>query len=82
MSRHPAVEELLQFFEFEHLRAGELRDASHMFHAMAHELADRLPAIPETCVARPGDRHSSPRGTGPPARRAAVARGCQTLGVA
>lgn len=51
MSRHPAVEELLQFFEFEHLRAGELRDTSQMFHAMAHELADRLPAIPETTVA-------------------------------
>lgn len=51
MGRHPAVEELLQYFEFEHLRAGELRDTSQMFYALAHELADRLPSIPETTVA-------------------------------
>jgi len=51
MGRHPAVEQVLRFFEFEHLRAGELRDTSQMFHALAHELADRLPADPETTVA-------------------------------
>lgn len=50
MSNHPAVEQVLRFFEFEHLRAGELRDTSQMFHALAYELADRLPADPETTV--------------------------------
>ena len=49
--RHVAVDAILQHFEFEHLRAGELRDTSRMFHALAHELADRLPADPETTVA-------------------------------
>jgi gamma-glutamyl:cysteine ligase YbdK (ATP-grasp superfamily) len=28
-----------------------MRDTSQMFHALAHELADRLPADPETTVA-------------------------------
>lgn len=51
MGRHPAVEQVLRYFEFEHLRAGELRDTSQMFHALAHELADRLPAVPQTTVA-------------------------------
>ncbi|MEU4386564.1 hypothetical protein [Promicromonospora sp. NPDC023805] len=45
------VEDVLRFFEFEHLRPGELRDTSRMFHALAHELAGRLPAAPQTVVA-------------------------------
>lgn len=51
MSRHPAVEAVLRYFEFGHLRAGVLRDTSQLFHTLAHELADRLPADPETTVA-------------------------------
>lgn len=45
------VEDVLRFFEFDHLRAGELRDTSQMFHALAHELADRLPTDSQTTVA-------------------------------
>jgi hypothetical protein len=48
---HPAVQAVLRYFEFEHLRAGVLRDTSQMFHVLAHELATRLPADPETTVA-------------------------------
>lgn len=45
------IEDVLRFFEFEHLRAGELRDTSQMFHALAHELAVRLPTGPQARVA-------------------------------
>ncbi|MFI6428458.1 hypothetical protein [Promicromonospora sp. NPDC050880] len=51
MGRHPAVQAVLRWFEFEHLRPGPPRDTSRMFHALAHELADRLPGDPETTVA-------------------------------
>lgn len=51
MTWHRDVEDVLRFFEFEHLRVGELRDTSQMFHALAYELADRLPEDPETTVA-------------------------------
>jgi hypothetical protein len=51
MNQHPDVQDVLRFFEFEHLRAGELRDTSRRFYVLAHELADRLPADTETVVA-------------------------------
>lgn len=42
---------ILRFFAFEHLPEGPLRDTSHMFHALAHELDERLPAGAETSTA-------------------------------
>lgn len=48
---HPAVQGILRWFEYGHLRSGELRDVSALFHELAYELADRLGADPETTVA-------------------------------
>lgn len=51
MGRHPGVENLLSFFEFNHLREGKVRDTSRRFHDMAHELTAELPDSPELTVA-------------------------------
>lgn len=42
---------MLRWFEFDHLRAGPLRDTSALFHALAHDLVARLPRTPERTVA-------------------------------
>ena len=38
---HPAVADLLRYFEFEHLPP-HLQDISRPFHALAHDMAGRL----------------------------------------
>jgi hypothetical protein len=38
---HPAVENLLRFFEYDHLPE-QLQAISQPFHALAHDLAGRL----------------------------------------
>jgi len=41
---HPAVADLLRFFEFDHLPDGPLRRASARFHALAHEIVQETPS--------------------------------------
>lgn len=48
---HPSTTSLLRWFEFEHLRNGDLREVSELFHRLAHGLADSLPEDPETTAA-------------------------------
>jgi hypothetical protein len=45
-----AAEPILQFFEFSHLPA-DLQGVSVRFHALAHNLVNRLPRNPERTVA-------------------------------
>ena len=45
-----ALEPILQFFEFEHLRH-DLKVVSETFHSLAHHLVDTLPRNPERTVA-------------------------------
>ncbi len=42
---------ILAWFAHDHLPAGPAREVSRMFHALAHELDDRLPAGAETSTA-------------------------------
>lgn len=42
---------LIQFFTYEHLRAGEPRDVSAQFCELARAMAARLPSNPEATVA-------------------------------
>lgn len=42
---------ILRYFEFDHLRAGPLRNASRPFHKLAWELEGSLPPGPEKTVA-------------------------------
>lgn len=42
---------LLRYFEFDHLRAGPLRNTSRPFHEFARELEATLPPGPEKTVA-------------------------------
>lgn len=44
---HPSTAAILRYFEFDHLPEGELRNASHVCHALAHTLAENLPANAE-----------------------------------
>lgn len=39
MDRHPAVKELLRYFDYGHLVGAEQRNTAARFHALAHELA-------------------------------------------
>lgn len=48
---HPATAAVLRFFAFDHLPVGPAREMSRRFAAFADDLADRLPADPETTVA-------------------------------
>lgn len=48
--RHPATEALLRYFAYEHLPTPQQAISRH-FHQLAHDLADWLPANPETTVA-------------------------------
>jgi len=48
---HPAVESLLQFFVYEHLPEGLIRDASKPFCALAEQIANKWPDHAETTVA-------------------------------
>lgn len=41
--RHPATQHLLQFFAFEHLPAGPIRNTSAQCSTLAHNLAGQLP---------------------------------------
>ncbi len=42
---------ILRYFEYDHLPAGPLRDTSVWFHGLAHQVAESLPAGPETSTA-------------------------------
>lgn len=44
---HPATGNLLQFFAFDHLPAGPLRDTSMQLHNLAYDLVGQLPEGPE-----------------------------------
>lgn len=46
---HPSIAGVLQFFTYEHLKE-PLRSVSERFHALAHMIADELPANPELTV--------------------------------
>jgi hypothetical protein len=49
MSRHPSVEALLEFFDFDHLPAGPVRQTSAECSALVGRLLDMLPGDdPET----------------------------------
>ena len=48
--RNPAVDHVLRYFRFDHLKA-ELQDVSRDFAALAQITADRAPNNPETTVA-------------------------------
>lgn len=50
MSHHPSIQNVLQFFAYEHLK-GEMRSTSMEFHGLAHHLADNIKANPELTVA-------------------------------
>lgn len=45
--RHPATLQLLRWFEYGHLPAGRAKQASYLFHELAHKLVDFLPDGPE-----------------------------------
>ena len=49
-SRHPATQEIMQWFSYEHLPAGTPRHVSAMCAAMAGELLRELPDNPELTV--------------------------------
>lgn len=48
---HPAVQDVLRFFAYEHLPP-ELRRWSHQFHTLAHELAGGLEGAELTVALR------------------------------
>lgn len=48
--RHPAVTELLRFFQYEHLPE-HLKSVSRPFALLAHQLVDELPSNAELTVA-------------------------------
>lgn len=48
---HPSTAALLRWFEYGHLRNGELAAVSKVFHDVAEGLAETLPEHPETTVA-------------------------------
>lgn len=50
MKRHPAVDHVLQFFQWSHLPE-HLQEISMPFYNLAYEVADRRPQSPETTVA-------------------------------
>lgn len=50
MEKHPAVQHVLQFFEYEHLPE-HLKPASKPFCELAHQVADWAPQSPETISA-------------------------------
>jgi len=43
-----ATEQVLRYFEFDHLPDGPRRDTSRQFYGLAHEMAESLPEIPAT----------------------------------
>lgn len=43
LTRHPGTTKLLKYFEYSHLPAGPLRDASAPCNALAHNLVEQLP---------------------------------------
>jgi hypothetical protein len=45
--RHPATTQLLQWFAFDHLPLGEVRDTSHSCALLADDMARDLPDGPE-----------------------------------
>lgn len=47
---HPAIAEMLRFFEFGHL-PGTLQPVSQRFHELAHWMANELPDCAEKTVA-------------------------------
>lgn len=47
---HPAVSDILEFFEFQHL-PGVLQPVSQRFHELAHWMANELPDSAEKTVA-------------------------------
>jgi hypothetical protein len=47
---HPAVEHVLQYFEYGHL-PNSLQEVSSPFAHLAHQVANRAPLSPETTVA-------------------------------
>jgi len=42
--------DILRYFKYDHLKAGNLRDTSKMFHDLAHQIVEALPTQPETTV--------------------------------
>ena len=46
-ARHPSTTALLRWFDFDHLPAGPVREASALVHFVAHAQADTLPDGPE-----------------------------------
>lgn len=47
---HPAIKEILRFFEFNHL-PGDLQMVSQQFHSTAHWIANNVPDCAEKTVA-------------------------------
>lgn len=45
--RHQATQEIMQWFEHEHLPEGLVRDTSAQVHGLAHRMVDTLPDGPE-----------------------------------
>lgn len=45
-----ALDPILQYFEYEHLKLGPLRDTSRDFNHLAYDLVRRLPRNPERTV--------------------------------
>lgn len=45
--RHPATQQILRWFEYQHLREGLPRDISHMHASLAEALVEMLPDGPE-----------------------------------
>lgn len=49
MAHHPAVEAVLQYFEYRHLPS-RLQEVSRPLHDLAYQMADTLPQNPELTV--------------------------------
>ncbi len=47
---NPAIDSVLQFFAYDHLPEGTLRETSGLFHDLAHTLVDSLPESRELTV--------------------------------
>ena len=47
---HQAVAQVLQFFTYDHLPEGRLRDTSKMCHDLAHEMVSKVGTGPELTV--------------------------------
>jgi hypothetical protein len=44
---HPATQQILRWFDFDHLPEGPLRETSRQIHNLAYDLVGQLPEGPE-----------------------------------